>query len=142
MARAARLLCGISLTWLALGGACIHRASSKNTRTVPQAHLEPNRLAGSPEIFPDQPDAQDMARRKQGTVAVLELCLGTDGAPQRITIVRSSGYGAYDLKLATAVADWRYKPYQVAGKPAAVCTSVTFIYRPATPARPAGRARR
>jgi TonB family protein len=140
MAHAA-LLCGISLTSLALG-ACVHRASSKNTRTVPAAMLEPGRVAGVRDIEPDSGDASAIASSGQTVTAVLELCLDTDGAPQRISIVRSSGYGGYDLKLATAMADWRYRPYQVAGVPSRVCASVTFSYPPATSPRPDGRAGR
>ena len=140
MAHAARLICGISLTSLALG-ACVHRASSKNTRTVPASMLEPGRVAGTRDIQPDTGDASAIAGSGQGVTAVLELCLDTDGAPQRIHIVRSSGYGGYDLKLATAMAEWRYTPFLVAGKPKPVCTSVTFIYPPQSPPK-TGDARR
>lgn len=129
MAHAARLLCGISLASLAVG-ACVHRASSKNTRTVPVAMLEPSRLAGIRDIPPDGGDASAISGAGQAVTAVLELCLHTDGAPQRISILRSSGYGGYDLKLATAMADWRYKPFLVAGQPKPVCTKVTFTYPP------------
>ncbi len=129
MAHVARLLCGISIASLALG-ACVHRASSKNTRTVPASMLEPSRVAGIRDIEPDTGDASAITGAKQAVTAVLELCLDTDGAPQRISIVRSSGYGGYDLKIATLMADWRYKPFLVAGKPKPVCASVKFTYPP------------
>ncbi len=129
MAPDARLLCGVSLTSLALF-ACVHRASSKNTRTVPASMLEASRIAGIKDIQPDSPDACAIAGAGERVMAVLELCLDREGAPQRISIVRSSGYGAYDLKLATTMSEWRYTPFLVAGKPSPVCTSVTFIYRP------------
>lgn len=140
MAHAARLLCGISLASLALG-ACVHRASSKNTRTVPASMIEPNRIAGIRDIQPDSGDASAITSSGRGVTAVLELCLDIEGAPQRISIVRSSGYGGYDLKLATLMAEWRYTPLLVAGKPKPVCTSVTFSYPP-QPAPKTGDARR
>ena len=61
--------------------------------------------------------------------AILEMCLDKSGAVTRKRIVRSSGYADYDAKLRSGVARWRYEPYRANGKPAAICTQLTFVYR-------------
>jgi hypothetical protein len=43
--------------------------------------------------------------------------------------MKSTGFPAYDETIMSRIrGEWRYRPFQVNGKPVAVCTAVTFIY--------------
>ena len=98
-------------------------------RVVDPVMLEPLRTRGSQLIVPDDATkakiAQTDARRAIGS---FKLCLDTKGAPTHVTVIKPSGYDAYDQKIMREMATWAYKPYVVAGSAVPVCTAVTFIY--------------
>jgi outer membrane biosynthesis protein TonB len=65
----------------------------------------------------------------ESLVSLYKICLTVDGTVDVITQVKSSGFPAYDEKIKAAIKkDWRYRPYLINGKPAAVCTALRFIY--------------
>lgn len=45
-----------------------------------------------------------------------------------ITQLKSTGFPAYDSKIKREMNVWKYRPFLINGKPAPVCTAVTFIY--------------
>ncbi len=97
---------------------------------VPSAVLGTlRRTAGEAQIQPPSATRNAMSRAgKSSTKAILLMCLDKSGAVTRKQIVRSSGYAEYDAKLQSGVARWRYEPYRANGKPAAICTQLTFVY--------------
>jgi tetratricopeptide (TPR) repeat protein len=96
---------------------------------VPPAALEANRIAGTKEILPDEATETEIERSgKTRLVASLKLCVSDTGAIQSVTLLKPTGFAAYDAKLQDQIKTWRYRPFLVDGKPAAVCTAVTFVY--------------
>ena len=58
-----------------------------------------------------------------------KLCLSAAGQISSVTMIKSTGFPAYDNKiLQTMRGEWKYKPFAINGKAVPVCTSVTFIY--------------
>ena len=60
--------------------------------------------------------------------ATIKLCLDKKGLVQRVSLLSSSGYDAYDRRLMSEMKSWRYRPYTVAGTPTPVCSPVVFVY--------------
>lgn len=96
---------------------------------VPPTLLEGSRIAGNKIIVPD--DATKAAITDSGKakiIASFKLCVDPGGAVTTITLLKPSGFAAYDAKLRREMQVWKYKPYLVNGKAVPVCTAVTFIY--------------
>ncbi|MBZ0231380.1 MAG: energy transducer TonB, partial [Deltaproteobacteria bacterium] len=98
---------------------------------VPPTMLEAMRVAGEKNIPPDQATRDAMtAAGKTKVVVPIKLCVDAKGVVASTRVLKSSGFPAYDTKLATTIAKtWRYKPYLVNGTPTAICSVVTFIYQ-------------
>jgi hypothetical protein len=63
-------------------------------------------------------------------IGSFKLCLTIGGDVGSVTMLRSTGFGAYDSKIQQKIrSEWRYKAYVVNGKAVPVCTAVTFIYK-------------
>ena len=92
--------------------------------------LEASRLAGEKNIIPNDVTKTEIMRSgKTKLVGAFKLCLSASGAISSVTMIKSTGFPAYDNKiLQTMRGDWKYKPFAINGKPVPVCTSVTFIY--------------
>lgn len=91
--------------------------------------LDSHRLAGDKLIVPDDDDKVAMTKRKLKKVtASVKLCVDKAGDVFGIEIAKSSGLPGYDAKLVRELGTWRYSPFAVNGKVAAVCTAITFIY--------------
>jgi hypothetical protein len=98
-------------------------AAAAVPRNVPLDKLR--RLTGDAAI----PPSQDVitAVGKPIAVAIVKLCLDADGKVASTRVVKTSGVPAYDDQLrATINASWTFAPTEVDGKPAPVCTTVTF----------------
>lgn len=111
-----------------LGG--VEEPKVEAPKVVPQQVLEQQRISGEKEIQPPNDVATQMSRSGKGTVGVVKLCLNAGGAAEKINVLKSTGYPAYDNKIKSKMREWKYRPFQVNGKATPVCTSVTFIYRP------------
>ncbi len=106
-------------------------------RPTPEAKLLPptvlselRRVAGDPQIQPPTSTQNAMSQRNQRrALAVVKMCLDTEGVVNRPTIVKSSGYAEYDAKLLSKIRRWRYRPYRANGAAIAICTHLTFIYQ-------------
>jgi len=92
--------------------------------------LEGSRIAGEKMIAPDDVTKTEIARSgKDRIVGSFKLCLTIDGSISSVNTLKSTGFTAYDAKIQGKMrSEWRYKPYNVNGKPVPVCTAVTFIY--------------
>jgi Gram-negative bacterial TonB protein C-terminal len=92
--------------------------------------LDANRLSGEKSIIPD--DATQGAISRSGTEKVIssyKLCITVEGAISSVTVLKTTGYPAYDDKIqATIRRDWRFKPFVINGKPTPVCTAIRFLY--------------
>jgi TonB family protein len=93
-------------------------------RSIPLDKLK--RLSGEPAI-PPGPDARKAAGGKPFAVAIVKVCLTSDGKVDSTKIVKSSGVAIYDEQLvATIKASWTFAPD---AKPEPLCTSATFAAR-------------
>jgi ferric-dicitrate binding protein FerR (iron transport regulator) len=99
------------------------------TRNIAPNALEPLRIKGNKTIMPDsfvQRSIQNTGDNR--LIAVVKLCIDTTGKVSRLTLLKTSGYPAYDDKILAEMKGWGYRPYVADGKPVTVCTAVTFIY--------------
>jgi len=99
-------------------------------QNVPPTMLEGSRIAGEKQIVPDDVTKTEIQRSgKDKVIGSFKLCLTVAGEIQSVTMLKSTGFAAYDSKIQGKMrGEWRYKPYNVNGKPVPVCTAVTFIY--------------
>ena len=116
----------------AAGDGCSPRCAREQPARIVVAHLiEGQRIAGNPQIA--APEAVRALMQRQGAqraVGSIEMCLSRTGAVSKLTLLRSTGYPAYDRALVQGMQAWRYRPYRLDGGPAVpVCTVVTFVYR-------------
>ena len=100
-------------------------------RTVPTSRLEKLRLAGSAYIDPDPETRADMvAAGKLAVTARIRYCIDTSGDVSKITMVKRSGFKAYDHKLVLAIGRWRFRPYMVNNVIIDICAVATFMVTP------------
>ena len=65
---------------------------------------------------------------KRSATAVVKVCVSEAGAVSSSTIIKPSGYPAFDARVASSVRTWRYKPYAVDGKTVPVCSAVAVTF--------------
>ena len=100
----------------------------KVENVTPQA-LEAQRIAGDKNITPDDVTKTEINRSGKTRIMVpVKLCVTERGTVRSVNIIKPSGFGAYDAKIKREMTGWKYRPFMVNGKPAPVCTAVTFIY--------------
>ena len=98
-------------------------------QNVPPSLLEGARIAGNKTIVPDDMTKLDIQQAgKDKIIGTWKLCITVAGDISSVTMLKSTGFPAYDAKVERGIRTWRYRPYQINGKPAPVCTAVTFIY--------------
>jgi protein TonB len=92
--------------------------------------LDANRTAGDKEILPDERTQTEIARSGTESIhASFKVCVTDDGSINTVTMIKSSGFPSYDVKIQNTIRKtWHYRPIIVSGKPAPVCTAVTFVY--------------
>ncbi|HMG24961.1 MAG TPA: protein kinase, partial [Kofleriaceae bacterium] len=92
--------------------------------------LDANRISGDKSIVPDE--ATQGAIGRSGTdklVGSYKLCVTAEGAISTVAMLKSTGFPAYDEKIAATIRrDWRFRPFVANGKPTAVCTAIRFMY--------------
>ncbi len=101
-----------------------------HARTVPMKLVESRRTAGVVGIAP--PEATKVKFHEQGISAAraeVLLCLDEVGAPRTTTLATSSCVPDYDAQILKAMAEWRFRPFEIDGAPSPVCTTVVFVYR-------------
>jgi hypothetical protein len=86
--------------------------------------------SGEREIHPPDTVVTQMQRDgKSETLGIFKLCLDAAGAPSSVAMLRSTGYDAYDSRLAAGMWQWRYRPFQVNGRGVPVCSAIHFKFR-------------
>jgi hypothetical protein len=92
--------------------------------------LEASRIAGEKQIIPDDVTKTEIMRSgKDKVIGSFKLCLNVAGAITSVTMLKSTGFPAYDSKILGKMrGEWKYKPFAVNGRAVPVCTAVTFIY--------------
>ena len=122
----------ISMGMLLLAAACGRESSARTSDAAPAVSagvLESQRIAGEARIAPGDADvAAIRAAGKERVEAVARLCLDTAGVVQSVTLTKPSGFAGYDQTIEQGMRSWRFRPYEIDGKPTAVCTAVTFVY--------------
>ena len=99
-------------------------------QNVPPTLLEGSRIAGEKMIIPDDVTKTEIQRSgKDKIIGSFKLCINSGGEVTNVTMLKSSGFAAYDQKIQGKMrGEWKYRPYAVNGKAVPVCTAVTFIY--------------
>jgi protein TonB len=99
-------------------------------QNVAPTALDANRIAGEKNIVPDDGTKTEISRSgKEKLVGSFKLCITAEGNINTVSQLKSTGFPAYDQKIQNTIrGEWRYRPFVVNGKAAAVCTAVTFIY--------------
>jgi len=88
------------------------------------------RISGETQIHPSDLDKTAMLRDgKEHVTAVFKTCVTELGAAGPVTMMKSSGYPAYDALLIAALRSWTYKPYEIGGQRVPACGVVTFVYQ-------------
>ncbi|HLU64838.1 MAG TPA: energy transducer TonB [Kofleriaceae bacterium] len=100
-------------------------------KIVPQQAIEASRISGEKNIQPPNDVATQISRSGKDAVGVVKMCLSAGGSVSKLQVLKSTGYPSYDNRIKSKMREWKYKPFRVNGKAVPVCTSVTFIYRPA-----------
>jgi len=91
--------------------------------------LEGQRLSGTKQIAPDDETRSEIAKRKQDKViGTWKLCIDKTGSVVGIKALKRTGFAAYDKKIETEIAAWKYEPYVISKDPVPVCSAVTFKY--------------
>jgi TonB family protein len=98
-----------------------------NATTVPIAATQGHRYKG------EMPHISDLVLPGRHLV-IVKLCVTADGVPAVIELAKPSGSAAADRRIHDAMAQWRYRPFHVDGKPVPWCTAVTFKFDVAEPA--------
>lgn len=98
-------------------------------RNVAPRAIDAYRIAGEKMIVPD-PDTKRMiaAAGSPRLVGTFKLCITEHGTIASVTMLKSTEVVAYDRRIERTLYGWRYRPFLLDGKPAPVCTAVTFIY--------------
>ena len=98
-------------------------------QNVPPTLLEVNRTSGSKLVAPDAKTVAEIEKAgKDKVIGSFKLCVKETGTVWSVSQLKSTGFAAYDQKIEREMRTWTYKPYQINGKAAPVCTAVTFIY--------------
>lgn len=105
-------------------------APAPGERVVAPRVFEQERIVGDPRIFPSpEVKVKIAASGKALLVIPVKVCVGVDGKVSGVSMLKSSGFLAYDIELMNAIGGWRYRPFTIDGKPAPVCSIVQFMYR-------------
>ncbi len=99
-------------------------------RNIAPKALDANRIGGDKDIVPDSLTQREIARSGADQITgSYKLCVSAAGTIESVSPLKSTGFPAYDTKIASTIrAQWRYRPFVIDGAPAAVCTAVRFVY--------------
>ena len=97
---------------------------------MPMKLVETHRIAGVLGLAPKDLTKEHM--HEEGIAAVraeVRMCLDEAGVPNALRMNSGTCVKDYDASILERMAEWRYKPFEINGKPAGICTDVTFVYR-------------
>lgn len=110
---------------------------TRPTAAPPDATRPPNvapqmlaLVKGTRDVVPDDHTKISIRKaNKENLIGTWRMCIDETGAVTEVERLKSTGFPGYDLKIGNSVKTWKYKPYLYDGKPQAVCTALSFIYR-------------
>ncbi len=97
---------------------------------VPLVQLEATRISGAAQILPPPRVATLIGKSQKKNISVVKMCLTSGGHVGAVSMLKSSGYPAYDSKILKRMRSWKYRPYMLNGSAVPVCTTVSFIFLP------------
>jgi hypothetical protein len=101
--------------------------STRAVMVVLPAQLK--RIAGDEAIQPDADTAKAIvASGRSRRVTSWKVCIDPTGAVDDVEPIHSSGFLAWDARLAAGTNAWRFAPYLDGGTPVRVCTAETFAW--------------
>jgi protein TonB len=74
--------------------------------------VQPVRYAGPGLVNPGPAYPRGARRRGEEGIVVLRVLVSTDGLPQTVALIQSSGFGSLDQAASEAVREWRFIPAQ------------------------------
>lgn len=102
---------------------------AKKPENVPPSVAKGLRYAGNDQIHPPEMVRVDMMHQgKQRLMPTVQLCVDERGTVEKLRLLKSSGFPAYDDKILGEMRNWKYKPYLVNGVPSPMCTVTVFQY--------------
>gem|GEM_PF-5632767 len=114
----------------AVGAAASDPTDERPPQIVPSQVLEQQRTHGAARIPPPMSVRVQMVKRGESDIrTAVKMCVDRRGRVMEVRLIKRTGYDEYDQLLLDMTRLWRYRPLLVGGRPAAVCTTVTFIYR-------------
>ncbi len=107
-------------------GACAIEAPKPEV--LPPSVMGALRRSGDTSPVPPDVVKNEMLRaNKSKVIGNVKVCIDVTGRTSP-SLIKSTGYPAYDERLVAATAGWRYDPYRVNGKAVPACSVVTFVY--------------
>lgn len=98
-------------------------------KIIPAAALESLRTRGNRTVRPPHSVQAKLRQSKRDRIVVLmKMCVSKKGIPIRLETIRPSHFPRYDHRIFNAMRKWRFRPFEIDGKPVEVCTMVTFLY--------------
>lgn len=92
--------------------------------------LDQVRISGDARIVPSPTVKLEIADSGQSELVIpVKVCVAVDGKVDAVSILKSSGFLAYDIELLNVIGGWSYRPFLIDGHPAPVCSIVQFRYR-------------
>ena len=81
---------------------------------VPPTAFDQQRVSGDKNIFPDDVTKTEISRSgKTQLIIPVKVCVSRGGAVDGVTVLKSSGFAAYDEKLKREIRRWRYNPFMM-----------------------------
>ncbi|MGE5185952.1 MAG: TonB family protein [Acidobacteriota bacterium] len=105
-------------------------ASAEPPHVVSPAVFKGLRVAGGDHIeAPEVVQTAMLHDEHKQTTATVKVCVASTGEISHVSVLKSSGYAAFDERLVAGVHNWRYKAYVVGGRAVPACSAVTFVYK-------------
>ena len=97
---------------------------------VPWSAFEAHRTSGTAKPTPARETREAIREANRNVVGVWKLCVTGAGRPETVAALKRTGFPDLDARIAKAIWGWRFRPFEIDGKPTAACSSVVMIYRP------------
>lgn len=94
----------------------------------PGGRQQPPMISGKQAIAPDEATIQRASVEYARLLSSWKVCIDETGSVSVIEKLRSSGFPDYDATIRRELAQWKYQPLQVDGKPTSWCKGVSLVY--------------
>ncbi len=99
---------------------------------IASTEIEAFRITGETSIIPDDLDRVNLPVGTQAR-GRFQLCLDATGKPTSVAVTNTTGIANYDRKIVDRMWMWAFGPIRVDGKPATVCSQLTFLFEHTKP---------